>query len=86
MNSSNPVTWGSVVVGVVTGVFGVLTAFDLGLSQQQEGSIITLIGALIVAGGFVTHNRVTPKSVAQDKIDQAWAAPPTAPDGLKPKA
>jgi hypothetical protein len=86
MNSSNPVTWGSVITGMLVSGIGMLNEFGHPLTQGQTNAVMTFAGACIVAAGFVLHNRVTPKSVAQDKIDQAWAAPPSAPERLKPKA
>lgn len=86
MNTANPVTWGSAIIGLSTATIGLLIAFGVNITVDQSAAIMTFIGAVIVVAGFVLHNRVIPKSTAQDKIDTAFAAPPETPANLKPKA
>lgn len=86
MNTSNPVTWGSAVIGLATATLGLLTQFGVHLSGDQQSAVMTFVGAVILFGGFALHNRVVPKSTAQQKIDTAFAAPPDTPAELKPKA
>lgn len=86
MNSGNPITWGSAIIGTVTSIIGLVTAFGLDLSERQSGAIIAVVGQLIVLSGFLLHNKVVTKGAAQDKIDTAWAASPMAPEAERPKA
>jgi len=86
MSGQNPVTWGSVIIGVFTSGLAMLIEFGVNITQGQQNAMMGFIGAIIIAAGFAAHNKVTPKSVAQGKIDEAFAAPVGTPTELKPTA
>ena len=85
MNSGNPITWGSAIIGMTTSGIGLVTAFGLSLSERQSGAILAFVGQLIVLSGFLLHNKVVSKGAAQEKIDTAFAAPVGTPTELKPQ-
>lgn len=49
------------VVGVVLALIGLLSAFGLGISDDQSAAIVALVGAVLaLVGGETVRARVTP--------------------------
>jgi len=42
------------IIGVLTALFGVLTVFDVGLTEEQTGALIVLAGAIMAVLRFIT--------------------------------
>ena len=76
----------ALIVGVLTAVFGLLTAFGIDLSKEQIGAVITVAGAVMALLRFV----LTPSSevAVQVKGGEVVAGPaavePTGMDVTQP--
>lgn len=79
----------AIILGFVSAVLVLLTAFGVQMTDDQTAAITGIVSAVLVLGGaFVTRKAVTPnvKVVARETSDGAVVsgpADPTSPDGAE---
>ncbi|HEY4895213.1 MAG TPA: hypothetical protein VII01_03910 [Solirubrobacteraceae bacterium] len=84
---TDPTFWDkepALIIGVVTAILALATAFGLGMTSDQQTAILGIVAAaLALIGSIVVRSQVaSPATVA--KLIATRGAPPTAHNVVKP--
>jgi formate hydrogenlyase subunit 4 len=73
------------ITGAVVAVSGLLVAFGINMTDDQQTAVIAAIGPVVAVvyfvAGLVIRSKVTPVEKAEEAIDEAYAAR----QGIDPK-